>query len=75
MVVEVKRKQGEPSEALIRRFSKRVLESGIISQIKKTRFKTKPLSRRAKKISALRRKKDRERQEYLIKIGVLKPRE
>lgn len=75
MTVEVKKKQGESSEALIRRFTKRVLESGIINQAKKTRFRSKPLSERAKKISALRRLKDRQRREYLIKIGVLKQTE
>ncbi len=75
MTVEVKRKQGESSEALVRRFSKRVLESGIISQAKKIRFRRKSQSKRVKKVSALRRKKDRQRREFLIKIGVLKPKE
>ncbi len=75
MTVEVKRKQRESSEALIRRFTKRVLESGVISQVKKTRFKTKRQSERARKMSALHRKKMAERRDYLIKIGALKSKE
>jgi ribosomal protein S21 len=73
MAVEVKRKADESVEGMIRRFTKNVIEAGIIKEVKNRRFKGRNISERMKKVSALRRKKDRERREYLIKIGALKP--
>jgi len=73
MAVEVKKKADESVEGMIRRFTKNVIEAGIIKEVKNRRFKGRNISERMKKVGALRRKKDRERREYLIKIGALKP--
>lgn len=72
MAVEVKKKQGESAEGMIRRFTQSVVRSGLIKEVKGRQFRTRKLSERAKRVSALRRKKDRARREYLMKIGVLK---
>lgn len=69
MAVEVKRKKGESFEALLRRFSKRVQESGRMIQAKKIRFHTSAKSKNAERDAALRRLYLSERREYLIKSG------
>jgi len=71
MPVEVKRKGNESSESLIRRFSRRVLQSGVIWKAKKERFHQQPESKRKIKEDALRRLYIQKKREYLRKIGKL----
>jgi len=68
-VLEVRRKDGESFEALIRRFTKKTIQSGKILQAKKVRFFTKPKTRRELKESALRRQQMNAKVEYLKRIG------
>jgi small subunit ribosomal protein S21 len=70
-LVEVRKKEGESVESMLRRFTKRVQQSGILIRAKKGRFYESPKSKREIKESALRRKDIRERKEYLRKIGKL----
>ncbi|MBU1149147.1 30S ribosomal protein S21 [Patescibacteria group bacterium] len=70
-MVEVKRKDGETPESLLRRFSKRVQQSGVLLRAKKNRFYEKPKNKRTQKEEALRRKAVREKKEHLKKIGKL----
>lgn len=70
-VLEVKRKDGESFESLIRRFTRKTIQSGKILQAKKVRFFTKPKSKKEAKETALRRKDITARFEYLKKIGKL----
>lgn len=71
MAVEVRRKQNESVESLLRRFSKRVLQSRVIFRAKAMKYHTKAKTKRAIKEAALRRKYIREKREYLQKIGEL----
>lgn len=70
-MVEVKRKDGESAESLIRRFSRRVQHSGLLLQAKKVKFRQRIKSKRLLREDTLRRKKIREQKEYLKKIGRL----
>lgn len=70
-MVEVKKKKAESFESLLRRFNRRIIESGKVIQAKKIQFRQKPKNKNAKKVSALRRKEAREKREYLRKIGKL----
>lgn len=54
-MIEVKKKQGEKPEALLRRFNRIVQESGLLKTVKECRFFTKPLSRREKRENAKRK--------------------
>ena len=72
VAVEVKRKKGESFEALLRRFSKRIQESGRMIQAKKIRFHTSPKSKNAEREAAVRRLYLGARREYLIKSGKAK---
>jgi ribosomal protein S21 len=71
-VVEVRRKKGESFEALLRRFGKRVQESGRILQAKKVRFYDTGKNKNAEKEAALRRLYLSAKREYLLKSGKVK---
>jgi len=74
-VLEVKRKDGESFESMMRRFSKKTVMSGRVIQAKKIQYVTKPLNKRARKSKALRRENIKEQRDYLIKTGKLDERE
>ncbi|NIR65148.1 MAG: 30S ribosomal protein S21 [Phycisphaerae bacterium] len=71
-MAEVKRKKGESFEALVRRFNRRVQQSGKILQARKIRFRQEEKSYTKKKASALRRKDLREKREFMVKTGRIK---
>lgn len=68
-MLEVKRKKGESFESLLRRFGRRVQDSGRLLQARKIRYHSGSASKNATKASALRREQLREKREYLIKTG------
>ncbi|MFH1325917.1 MAG: hypothetical protein ABIH48_00415 [Candidatus Falkowbacteria bacterium] len=70
-MVEIKRKKNESFESMIRRFSKRVQQSGKVIQAKEGRFVQPTKNKNAKKRSALVGLKLRKQKEYLRKIGKL----
>lgn len=70
-VAEVKRKKGETFESLIRRFSKKVQQSGRLLQVRKIRYKTKGKNKTAVRSAAARREEITAKREYLKKIGKL----
>jgi ribosomal protein S21 len=70
-VLEVKKKDGESFESLLRRFTRKTIQSGKILQAKKIRFRQKPKTRRELKESALRKETVRKERDYLKRIGRL----
>lgn len=70
-MIEVKRKDGESVEGLLRRFSKKVQQSGLILRTKKRRFYETPKTKREQRADAIRRITIRGRKEYLRKTGQL----
>jgi len=71
-MVDVKRKKVESFEALIRRFNKRLVQSGKILQAKKVQLWAKEPNKNLRKKLALRRIKIRTQKEYMKKIGKIK---
>lgn len=72
MAVELKKKQGETTRGFLRRFARRIQQSGILLQARKTRFRTKQKTKRERRASALRRMKIVKEKEDLRKKGLLK---
>lgn len=70
-MAEIKRKRGESFESLIRRFNRKVLQSGKLLQTRKVRFYQRAKSRNLQRASTLRRLDIRKQREYLKKIGRL----
>jgi ribosomal protein S21 len=74
-MVEAKRKRGETFDSMLRRFNKKIQQSGKMLQAKKIRFQAERKSRSEKRKNVLRRIQIRENKEYLKKIGRLKEEE
>jgi ribosomal protein S21 len=70
-MAEAKRKKNETFESLLRRFNKKLMQSGKLLQAKKIRYLTKEPNKNLSKDLALRRKRIKEKKEYLKKIGKL----
>ena len=72
MALEIKKEGRETSQSLVRRFSRRMKQSGILLRARKIRFRGKEKSRQMKKRSALRREELKREYEKVEKMG--KPR-
>ena len=70
-MVEVKKKDGESFESLLRRFNRRIQQSGVLVRARKTRFFEAPKSKRLVREDARRRAKIKIRRDELKKIGKL----
>lgn len=70
-MAEVKRKKGETFESLIRRFSKKLQQSGRLLQSRKIRYYAKKKNKTAIRLAAARRSEINAKREYLKKIGKL----
>lgn len=70
-MIEVKKRENESSESLVRRFTKRVQQSGVLIRAKKRRFYEIPKNKRAVKEDALRRHMIQDQRELLRRQGKL----
>jgi len=70
-LVEVKKKDGESFESLLRRFNRRIQQSGVLVRARKIRFFEPPKSKRLVREDARRRAQIKKRREELKKIGKL----
>jgi len=70
--IEVKKQNKETAASLVRRFTKKVQQSGILLVAREKRFHQRSKSRQLKRRSALRRETLRKEYERLKKLGLLK---
>lgn len=68
-MIQVKRKERETAESLIRRFSRRVQQSGVLKQVRKLRFRAEEQSREKRRAGALYKVKIRKEISRLKKLG------
>lgn len=68
--MELKRREGESMGSFLHRFTKKVRQSGILVEVKKRRFKDRPVSRQKKRISALYRTEKKREVERARKMGI-----
>lgn len=73
--IEAKRKKGESFEALFRRWSRRVQQSGKVLDLRAGRYFARKPSKTKTHDSALRRLTMGEKREYLLRTGKLKEEE
>ncbi|MBI4160001.1 30S ribosomal protein S21 [Candidatus Wolfebacteria bacterium] len=69
--MELKRREGESISSFLHRFTKKVRQSGILLEVKKRRFRRRPISRRARRLSAIYRQEKRKEMERAKKLGLL----
>jgi ribosomal protein S21 len=69
--MELKRREGESISAFLYRFSKKVQQSGILREAKKRKFKSRPVSKYKKRLSALHRERKKKEIEKARKMGTM----
>ncbi|HUY69539.1 MAG TPA: hypothetical protein VMU70_00730 [Candidatus Tyrphobacter sp.] len=69
--IVIKKKDEEPAQALVYRFTKKVKQSGVLVEAKNRRFKKRNISRTKRKASAVHRAKKQEELKKLKKFGRL----
>lgn len=70
-MVEVKRKEGESFESLLRRFNRKIQQSGVLVRARKIQFYEPPKSRNLQRVSARRRAELAGERETLRRLGKL----
>jgi len=70
-VTNVKRKERESLEAMLRRFNRKVQESGLVLHARNIRFHEPEKSPKQRKKQAIRKQMIREQFNYLRKVGKL----
>ena len=71
-VIEVRKNPNENNSSILRRFSRRIQESGIIRKVKGARYNQRHESKLKIKKSALKRMSRRQEIEHLRKLGRMK---
>jgi len=71
MALEVKRKDKEDPQSLVRRFSRRLRRSGILSRARKAKYLQREKSNKLKKESALRKLEKKREYKRKKKLGLL----
>jgi ribosomal protein S21 len=71
MAIEIKRKNNESNEGLLRRFQDKIKRSRTLIIAKKKRYFEKEKTKNQKRESAKVRKFNREKRAFLIKVGKL----
>ncbi len=72
-MVEVKKKDNESFDSLLRRFNRKIQQSGVLIRARKTRFFEPPKSRNLQKAAARRRSTIKAEKDELKKQGKLVP--
>ncbi|MDE2399761.1 MAG: 30S ribosomal protein S21 [Patescibacteria group bacterium] len=72
VVIEVKKNPNENNSSILRRFTRKMQESGIVRHVKKSRYNLRKESKLKTKRSALKRMGRRQEIEKLKKMGKMK---
>jgi len=67
--INLKKKEGESSNSLLYRFSKKLVQSGIIKESKRRRYKERNVNKNKRRESALNREKKAKEVEKARKMG------
>lgn len=73
-MLEVKKKEHESVDSLLRRFHRKVQQSGLLIEAKKIRFYERPKNKRRRRDDAIRRTGIRKERDVLRKLGKLEER-
>ena len=72
-MIELRKKDKETSANLLRRFTKKVRQSGVLMKARKNMFRQRVKNKRKIKESALRRNKLKELRAEMVKLGEIEP--
>ncbi|OGY56837.1 MAG: hypothetical protein A2Y84_01710 [Candidatus Colwellbacteria bacterium RBG_13_48_8] len=67
--ITLRKKEGESNSSLVYRFSKKVVQSGVLKEVKKHRFHPRNVNRRKRRASALHRERRKLEVEKAKRLG------
>ncbi|OGD31346.1 hypothetical protein A3C91_01105 [Candidatus Azambacteria bacterium RIFCSPHIGHO2_02_FULL_52_12] len=70
-MIEARRKDNESIGAFLRRFTKKVQQSGVLMRARRIRFKVDAKNKKEKQLAAMRRVRTKQEREKLFKLGKL----
>ncbi|MCX6731546.1 MAG: hypothetical protein NTX55_00985 [Candidatus Parcubacteria bacterium] len=68
-MIEVRKSENESTIGLIKRFTKKIKESGILFSARSSRFRNRPKSDLRKKKDAIKKVQQKKKMDYLRKLG------
>jgi ribosomal protein S21 len=71
MAIEVRKREGEAGAALLYSFTRKVKRSGILKEVRKRKFRDRPVSRIKRRSSAIHREEKKSNVERQRKLGLL----
>ncbi len=69
--IEVRKKEGESAGSMLFRFSKKIRQSGVLTEARKRQFKHRAVNRRKRRLSAAYREKTKSERTRLKKLGLV----
>lgn len=70
MIQVTKKDKAESSESLVRRFSRKIQQSGVLMTAKQNQYFEKPMSKRERRIRAISRRERRAQKIKRMKLGL-----
>jgi hypothetical protein len=70
-MIETRKKEGESSNSLLFRFSKKVRQSGVMAEVRKRRFKGRAVNRVKRRLAAIHRSEKNKERARLKKLGLV----
>jgi ribosomal protein S21 len=68
-MIEVKKNENESPTNLVRRFTKKIRQAGILKQVRNLQFRKRKESPLQKKKKAIKKEKQKEKMQYLWELG------
>jgi ribosomal protein S21 len=72
MAIKVRKKEGETNQSLLFRFSRKIKQSGVLTEARKRQFKDREPNKRKKRLSAIYKSQKTKEYERMKKLGILK---
>ena len=69
-MIEIRKKEGETATAMLFRFTKRMKQSGVLTEVRKRRFRTRPKNKRKLRLAAQYRAAKKTETARLKKLGL-----
>lgn len=70
--INLRKKEGESNNSLVYRFTKKVMQSGVLRETKSKRYHNRKVNRAKRRASALHRERKREEIKHAKRMGVFK---
>lgn len=71
MAIEIRKKEGESNQSLIFRFTRKIKQSGILSEVRKRQFHDRQPNKRKRRLSAIYRYNKTKEIERMKKLGMI----